>query len=145
MLGLVNETSEAIRVTPDVPKLAFVAPPSKYHVDGARTGVDADTIDLVSRIISSQKYHNAYAVTAAIATAAAASVRDSTVHEAIGHDLDRGLQEIRIGHPTGVMECAVEIGESLETPNLRRARITRTARRIMEGTVFIPTCSPRKS
>jgi 2-methylaconitate cis-trans-isomerase PrpF len=145
MLGLIDDISEAIRVTPDVPKLAFVGPAASYHVDGETCRVDANSVDLVSRIVSSQKYHNAYAVTAAIATAAAASVNGSTVHEAIGYDLDRGLQRIRIGHPTGVMECAVEIGELSENPTIPRARITRTARRIMEGIVFIPACSTGKT
>lgn len=138
MAGLVDDAADATRLTPDIPKLAFVSPATDHSIDASSDKIDARSVDLVSRIISSQKFHNAYAVTAAIATAAAASVRGSTVHEVTGKDLGCGLQKLRIGHPSGIMGCSVEIKEDSGGQVILRARITRTARRIMEGVVFVP-------
>jgi len=139
MVGLVANRDDATLLTPDIPKLAFVGPARTYCTEGSAEEVDAQSIDLVSRIVSSQKYHNAYAVTAAIATAAAAVVPGSTVHEASGPILGDGMQTLRIGHPTGIIECAIEKSGSSDVPIISRARITRTARRIMEGILYIPT------
>jgi 2-methylaconitate cis-trans-isomerase PrpF len=49
---------------------------------------------------------------------------------------DRGV--VRIGHPAGVIETetCVEIGAG--GPVVRRATLGRTARRILEGYVFVP-------
>ena len=138
MVGLVTDRGDATHLTPDIPKLAFVAPARTYCIGGSTNEIGAQSIDLVSRIVSSQKYHNAYAVTAAIATAAAAAVSGSTVHEASGTSLGDGMQTVRIGHPTGIMECAIEKAHSSEILTITRARITRTARRIMQGTLYLP-------
>ncbi len=145
LAGLVDAAADATCLTPDVPKLAFVSPATSHRIDASLDPIDARSIDLVSRIISSQKYHNAYAVTAAIATAAAATVQGSVVQEVTGLDMDSGMQRIRIAHPTGIMDCSIDISDKHGDRQISRARITRTARRIMEGTVFIPKCGTRMS
>jgi 2-methylaconitate cis-trans-isomerase PrpF len=141
LVGLVDDVADATHLTPDIPKLAFVSPATNHCIDASSDPIDASSVDLVSRIISSQKYHNAYAVTAAIATAAAATVPGSTVQEATGLDMDSGMRRLLIGHPTGIMDCSVDVSDEPGNRQISRARITRTARRIMEGTVFIPKCS----
>jgi 2-methylaconitate cis-trans-isomerase PrpF len=138
LVGIVDSVENAVNLSPDVPKLAFVGPAAQQPINGVSPIVDARSVDLVSRIISSQKFHNAYAVTAAIATAAAASVAGSTVHEVSGRDLNSGIETIRIGHPTGIMECTIAIEDAPMGRTILSAGVARTARRIMEGTVFIP-------
>ena len=138
MLGFVESTADAALVTPDVPKLAIVGPAVSYRCDASSVEVSSESIDLVSRIVSSQKYHKAYAVTGAIATAAAAAIEGSTVHEAVGGNERTGWQEVRIGHPSGVMCCEVESRLSAGGYDIPRARIRRTARRVSQGTVFVP-------
>jgi len=138
LIGLVEKVADATVLTPDVPKLAIVGPPANYRYEGSSNEILAESCDLVSRIISSQKYHKAYAVTGAIATAAAASIEGSTVHEAVGDRVSSGLQEIRIGHPSGVLACAVETRISDGSHDIAFARIKRTARRVSQGTVFVP-------
>jgi len=141
MIGLVESTADAALVSPDVPKLAFVGPAVSYCCDASSPKVGSHSIDIVSRIISSQKFHKAYAVTGAIATAAAAAVEGSVVHEAVGGSTRSGLQEVRIGHPTGVLACDVESRKSAGTVEIAFARIKRTARRVSQGTVFVPRLS----
>lgn len=137
-LGLAGSVSDATQSTPDVPKLAFVGPPTGYRCNNGSASVEAGSIDLVSRIVSSQNYHNAYAVTGAIATAVAAAVPGSTVSEAVARDLHSGVHEIRIGHPSGAMTCRLHNQASAGNPDIPRVGLTRTARRIMQGTVTIP-------
>jgi len=137
-IGAVDLVADATHCSPDVPKLAFVGPAANYQCNSGSAAVEAHEIDLVSRIVSSQNYHGAYAVTGAIATAVAAAVPGSVVEEVIGKQLPEGVQEIRIGHPSGVMSCRVEHRTSDENPKILSAGVTRTARRIMQGSVIIP-------
>ena len=126
-VGLVDSAADALKKTPDVPKLAFVGPP------GGR-----DDVDLLSRIVSSQNYHQAYAVTGAIATSVAAAVPGSVVEEAIGRSIPAGIRKIRIGHPSGVMKCRFENLMGGAVPMISRAGVMRTARRVMQGAVIVP-------
>jgi 2-methylaconitate cis-trans-isomerase PrpF len=137
-IGIADLVSDVTQCSPDVPKLAFVGPAASYHCNNGPTSIAAKDVDLVSRIISSQSYHGAYAVTAAIATASAAAVPGTVVSEAIGEDLPEGVQAIRIGHPSGVMTCRVESQMSGEYPEILRAGLSRSARRIMQGSIIIP-------
>jgi len=139
MLELVESAADATLATPDVPKLAIVGPAAGYRFSASADRAKKESIDLVGRIVSSQKYHKAYAVTGAIATAVAATIEGSTVHEAVGRRSGTGLQEVRIGHPSGVMSCAVEMHVSDGNYVIPRARIRRTARQVMQGTVFVPS------
>jgi 2-methylaconitate cis-trans-isomerase PrpF len=138
-IGVIDEVADAATASPDVPKLAIVGPPVTYRCDASSTEVSPDCIDLVGRIISSQKYHKAYAVTGAIATAAAASIAGSVVHEAVGEASDDGRFRVRIGHPSGVLGCEVETRSVAGKHDIASATIVRTARRVSEGIVFVPT------
>lgn len=137
-IGLVDSVSDATSHSPDVPKLAFVGPPQNYGCNDKSGSIASEKIDLVSRIISSQNYHRAYAVTGAIATAVAAAVPGSVVNEALGKDLCSGVHGIRIGHPSGVMTCAIESRQTGGTLHIPQAGIMRTARRIMQGNLVVP-------
>jgi len=137
-LGLVKNVSDATRRSPDVPKLAFVGSPADYNCSSDNSVVTAGEIDLVSRIVSSQNFHQAYAVTAAIATSAAAAIPGSVVQEMLGKELLPGLQTVRIGHPSGALTCRIESRLSSGHPEIMRAGLMRTARRVMQGTVVVP-------
>ena len=126
-IGLVDSAASATKLSPDVPKLAFIGP------SGERTDVD-----LLSRIVSSQNYHQAYAVTGAIATAVASAVPGSVVEEVIGKTMLPGISNVRIGHPSGVLDCRFENLMSGKIPIISRAGLMRTARRVMQGAVEVP-------
>jgi len=136
LAGLADEAAEALARTPAVPKLSFVRPPADYRAEGSGVEVEASEIDLVGRIVSSQSFHKAYAVTGAIATAAAAAVPGSVVAAAMGGEWTPGTRRVRIGHPSGIIECTLETCVSGSGIEIRRAGVLRTARRIMEGRCF---------
>jgi 2-methylaconitate cis-trans-isomerase PrpF len=137
-IGLVSDPSAATERTPDVPKLAFVGPAREYARNDGLGTVSADQVDLVSRIISSQHYHQAYAVTAAIATAAAASLEGSTVNEALGRVTVESEASFRIGHPSGVLDCRIKSRQIDGKTEIVSGGVMRTARRIMQGSVLVP-------
>jgi methylitaconate Delta-isomerase len=133
-LGLADSPAEAARVTPAVPKLYLVSPPADY-TDLAGRSVRRDDITLVGRGLSMRMPHQAYAGTVAICTGVAASIPGTLPHEAVG---DWAGGRLVIGHPSGLMGVEVEVGEQDGLYVVRRAAIERTARRIMDGTVYVP-------
>jgi 2-methylaconitate cis-trans-isomerase PrpF len=114
-----------------VPKIALVAPPAPFTALDL-TAYDATRSDLVARVLSMGACHRAFALTAAMCLAVAARVEGTVVQEAAGPPNPRDL---RLGHPSGVLPIAAEVGPG---PVVKRVTVYRTARRLMEGFVRIP-------
>ena len=121
--------------TEGVPKVGFVAPPA-----GAMTlsggCLSAGAADLSARVISMGRPHRALPLTAALALAAATRIPGSIAGEATRSDI-AGETSIRLGHPSGVAEVAVDLAAA-DPPHVARVTVTRTARRLMEGRVLVP-------
>ena len=134
-LGLVDAPEQAATVTPAIPKLYMVSPPVAYSdLRGRR--VAASDVDLIGRGLSMQRPHRAYAGTVAVCTAAAAGTPGTLVADVVG---DRpGGRPLRIGHPGGVMPVEGTVEIRPDGPVLTSAVIERTARRIMDGIVYVP-------
>ncbi|SFH02405.1 hypothetical protein SAMN05660649_03538 [Desulfotomaculum arcticum] len=135
MIGLAGR-GEASCKSPAVPKVAFVAPPREYITSSGRV-VKADEIDLVARTMSMQKMHKAYAVTGGICTSTAAKLAGTVVNEVVAPRAKEG-KEIRLGHPSGILEFEIEISYESNKPTLGKAAVARTARRIMDGYAYVP-------
>jgi len=82
--------------------------------------------------------HKTYAGTSSACTGVAARIPGSIVYEMLREDA-RDRVEIRIGHPAGVIDTESEVVLSGPGRNLgvRRATLGRTARRILDGTVYL--------
>lgn len=133
-LGLAPTIQDAARLSPAIPKVYAVASPQDYTDSQGRL-VSGDSINVVGRGLSMGTPHAAYASTSAICTGAAAAI-PGTVVSRLAH-VQPG-QPFRIGHPSGRIEVDVLVGTETATPRLLRAGIMRTARRIMDGTVWVP-------
>ena len=128
-MGLAPETES-------VPKVAFVAPPADATtLSGARLA--ADSVDLTTRAISMGRPHRALPLTAALALAAAARIPGTLATETARPSADEGAP-VRLGHPSGAAEVAVDLAAA-DPPHIARLTVTRTARRLMEGRVLVPT------
>ncbi len=133
-LGFVPDWRVATERVPSLPKVAVVAPPMSYRtIDGST--VSAADIHVTARMMSMQKPHKAYAISAAICTATAAAIPGTAVAEVA--DLTC-LPVFRLGHPSGSLECEVTVRKEGEEYRLTRAVTSRTARRIMAGTAYLP-------
>ncbi|MFQ5897281.1 MAG: 2-methylaconitate cis-trans isomerase PrpF family protein [Candidatus Methylomirabilia bacterium] len=125
--------------SPALPKVAMVAPPGEFSALDGRP-VRTDEADVTARVISMGKCHRAFALTAAICLAVAARIEGSVVHEALGTAARRdGLLDLRLAHPSGILpvNAVVELTRGLW--QVRQVTVYRTARRLMEGWVRIPT------
>ncbi|MBQ6221297.1 MAG: PrpF protein [Solobacterium sp.] len=107
-LGLIQDASRSAWETPGIPKMTFVAKADSYTSSDGKEIAKKD-IDLLSHMMSMQKTHPSYAMTGAMCTAAAAVVPGSIVQQVLPENVD--TQFIRIGHPSGILECGVDFEE----------------------------------
>jgi 2-methylaconitate cis-trans-isomerase PrpF len=125
-----------IPCSPSIPKISFVGPPQDYEsVTG--TKIKKGEIDLVARVMAMGKMHKTFAITAGIPAAIAAVIPDSVVQHAAG--VSSTMEKtIIIGHPAGQMDVKVEGRKEGNQVHVLSCTIGRTARKIMEGRVYIP-------
>lgn len=135
-IGLAKDAADATRNSPAVPKIAFVSPPDDYLMTSG-VKMPAGDIDLVARIMSMGKLHSAYAITGAICTAGAARLEGTIVHDMIPAER-RASSGVRIGHPSGAVEVNVRLDTSGAGPEYLCATVYRTARRLLDGFVYVP-------
>jgi methylitaconate Delta-isomerase len=137
-MGMASSIEAARAETPATPILGMVAPPAGYvgHLDGV--AVAADEVDLVARLLFMQISHKTYAGTSTVCTGVAARIPGSLVAEATRANA-AGRVELRIGHPAGVIETEsdVVLAQAGRNHGVRRATLGRTARRILDGTVYL--------
>jgi 2-methylaconitate cis-trans-isomerase PrpF len=136
-MGLVPDRREATRLSPGLPKVGFVAAPASYLTTaGAR--VEASAFDVLGRLMSMQTAHRSYMTTGAIATAVAAYIPGTLVADVARPRGDRPEPDtIRIGHPYGVMHIVVMADDPDDPASIRSVAVARTARHILDGTVWI--------
>lgn len=108
-----------------VPKMSLIAP--------ARAGGA-----LCTRTFIPHRVHEAIGVLGAVSVASACVLPGSLAHAMIGGGETTGTRSFEIEHPTGFF--TVELESVLEGGQLRfrRAALLRTARKLMQGAVFIP-------
>jgi 2-methylaconitate cis-trans-isomerase PrpF len=136
-LGLVADRRDATRLSPGLPKVGYVAGPTGYETSGGGR-VEAADCDLVGRLMSMQTAHRSYMTTGGIATAAAAFVPGTVVHDAVRPRAERPEpMTIRIGHPYGVMHTVVRADDPDDPATIRGIAIGRTARHILDGQVWV--------
>ena len=93
-------------------------------------------MDVCARVISVFKCHKACPLTSASSLAVAAFLEGSLVYKVLGAP-GPGQETVRIGHPSGVMTMyptIVKDGSEVKVPGVA---VQRTARRIMEGTLYV--------
>ena len=139
-MGLFKDVSEA-QSSQHIPKIAWVGAAQSYSASSGKA-VEANEIDLVVRAMSMGQLHHAMMGTAAVAIAAAATTQGTLVNEAAGGGQSKKqLSEVRFGHPSGTLL----VGGKTELVDGRwqakKVSMSRSARRIMVGEVFVPADS----
>lgn len=138
-LGYAKDLDDAKKNSQTLPKIAFVTKPTVYTAGSGRTIEDKD-IDIVGRLFSvNMKMIDAYMGTGAICTITAANTPGTIVNEIACENKNSNVVEhLRIGHPWGIMDAFadVEINED-GTHTVLSGNLDRTARRIMDGYVYV--------
>ena len=108
-----------------VPKMCIVSPP--------RSGGAIDT-----RTFIPHRVHEAIGVLGALSVATACLLPGSVAAKISTHRAGVGLQRLDIEHPTGFFTVEMEIETDGASLRVRRSALLRTARKLMEGVVYIP-------
>ncbi len=138
-MGMVSAPGRSRQESPATPLIGMISPPAPYWDDLNKRTVATEEVDLVSRLMFMQQMHKTYAGTSTVCTGVASRIPGTIVHEATRGPLQgagRNSAEVRIGHPAGVIETESDVQADGGRYAVRRATLGRTARRIMEGTVF---------
>ena len=93
-------------------------------------------MDIYARIFSMGKLHHAYTGTGAIATAVAAKIPGTIVHECMSRE-PGGDQPLRIGHTAGTLQCDAVVSQNNNQWIAEKASLVRTARTLLRGEAFI--------
>ena len=136
MLGLASSPEEASEISQDVPKIAFVSEPQDYKAVTGKN-IRRDEIDMAARIMSMGILHKAYAVTGAICTTGAAKIDGTVVNEMLD-ETALEARKIRLGHPGGIIPIGAELEKKGNSFEYGEAVLGRTARRLMDGYVYVP-------
>jgi len=137
LIGMVDDASNAKTDSPTLPKIGFYTEPKEY-TDATGRIVKPNQIDLVGRLFSMGKIIHAYMGTGAVCTIVAANISGTIVNEIVKDKFKQGgIKELKIGHPFGIMPVKAKIKNENGKISLKSAILSRTARRIMEGLVYI--------
>lgn len=122
LCGFVDENN---KVSPAIPKMTIASTPASYQDMYGNQWTEND-MDVMIRMMSMQKPHQALAITGAVCISSACHVKDSIIWEIVG-----GKTSLRIAHPSGlaVTESLFNEGE------LNGISVIRTARKIFKGYV----------
>lgn len=135
-MGFARDLADATEHSPAVPKVGFVSA-SQDYTDISGKQVSGEDMDICARVISVFKCHKACPLTAASAISVAAAVPGTIVYE-LAKQTEPG--RVRIGHPSGIMTMFPYLDDGKKPLNeiqVSGVAVQRTARRIMDGTVYI--------
>lgn len=128
--GFVQNWEDARTKSTSVPKVSLVAKPQDY-IDMDGNQVPANSMDLCVRAISVGAVHKAYPITVTVCTGACALLTGTVVHELIAPA--PGTTTLNLGHASGVTDVFIE----LDGDKVVKGGVLRTARRIMDGQIYI--------
>lgn len=135
MMGFAKDLEDAAANSPAVPKVGFFTRPSSFtDIGGGR--IQAEDMDICARVISVFKCHKACPLTSASSISVAAQLKGSIIEKTLGLPSDSNGC-VKIGHPSGIMTMYPDIVKEKDGIRLSGVAVQRTARRIMDGTVYI--------
>jgi methylitaconate Delta-isomerase len=135
-MGMISDPARGKQESPAAPIIAMIAPSRDYEAPLSGRTVKATESDFLSRLMFMQQMHKTYAGTSTVCTGIASKLPGTIVYEACREEAQDRM-EVRIGHPAGVIETESIVEMNGNDYDVKRATLGRTARRIMEGTVYV--------
>lgn len=133
-MGLAESAEYATTKRQHTPKIAFFGKAASYTSSDGKE-VCGEDIDILARILSMGKLHHAMTGTGAVAIAAAAAIPGTIVSNVLGDT----KSELRFGHPSGTLKVGAEAEQADMGWIVKKVVMSRSARRLMEGSVLIPS------
>ena len=135
-MDMISDPARGKQESPAAPIIAIISPPQDYEAPLSDRTVKAEESDFLSRLMFMQQMHKTYAGTSTVCTGIASKLPGTIVYEACREEAQDRI-EVRIGHPAGVIETESVVELNGNDYDVKRATLGRTARRIMEGTVYV--------
>lgn len=132
-MGLMKDPKDA-ETQQHTPKVAFVSPAQDFTTSSGKE-VKASEMDLHVRALSMQQLHHAMMGTASVAIGVAACVPGTLVNIAAGGG---EKDSVTFGHPSGAIKVGATLSKNGDKYTVEKASMSRSARIIMEGNVFVP-------
>lgn len=135
LAGFCNDWMQAEAKSPSLPLVVIVAASEDYSDMNGKAVLQED-MDLRARLVFYNKCHESMAGTGSMCTAAMSRVPNTIVNLTARNTEGDTL---RIGHPLGVMHVVADADSdaSQESVRFKRLGFSRTARRIMSGSVYL--------
>ena len=127
----VTKDEEEAKNNPAVPKVALIYPKQRY-VTTSGDVIEKEDYDILSRMTSMDRIHRTFAGSGLYNIAACAGIVETIPEKYASHSLS---SIVRVAHPDGVVNVHVEWNE--EKTDVVRVGLPRTAKRIMEGQLFV--------
>jgi len=126
---------EAARGINGIPFMAIVSTPLDARTLTGDT-IQAGSVDLTVRVVSSGQPHRALPVTISLCTAVAARISGTLAAEALSKAA--GDKSLRLGMPSGVLTVDADVACEGGVWIARAGSFYRTARRLFDGRVWVP-------
>lgn len=133
-MGIARTVEEAQR-KPSIPKVAMVTGPRAARTLAGEL-IGANDADLTVRMISIGQPHRAVPLTGAMCLAVASRLPGSIAHR-MARTPNSPEAPVRIAQPSGLTVVGASVRRTDEGWIADQATVYRTARRLMEGTVFV--------
>jgi 2-methylaconitate cis-trans-isomerase PrpF len=134
-MGLESVTRNGARQRRSSPKIGIVEEPRSMQILSGQT-LPANAMDLSVRMLSMGNPHRAIPLTGGMCLSVAAKIEGSIVEELISKEEFLSRSELRLGSPSGVVPFRAQVrceGKWIAD----KVTAYRTARRLMEGSVFV--------
>jgi 2-methylaconitate cis-trans-isomerase PrpF len=129
-------TPEEAARKPSIPKVAMVtAPKDARTLSGGM--LSANSADVTIRMISLEQPHRAVPLTGAMCLAVASRIEGSLVHRITRRPAAMD-EPVRIAQPSGLTVVGASVRREGDSWHAEQATVYRTARRLMDGTIYVP-------
>ena len=133
--GFVDRAEDATEKSLARPKIAVISPAHDF-IGSHGALIPGAEMDICSRVVSVGAFHKTHPITSGIALAAAAGIPGTLAADIVRPGWDG--RTLRIGQPYGVLPIKIV----MDGDTVRKAGTVRTARRIMDGYVYINDETP---
>lgn len=134
--GFMQEGELAAKASPTRPMIAFVSPSVDYIDYASGQVIKKENVDFLSRIIWNMAPVETYTGTGTICTSVAAKIEGTVVNQVCSQPT-KEIDVVQFGHPRGINKVQVEVTHNSGVFEVRKAAFARTARRIMDGVVYV--------
>jgi 2-methylaconitate cis-trans-isomerase PrpF len=134
--GFIKPGERALIASPVRPIIAFVSPARDYPDYSSGEIICGEEMDFVARNLFNQLPTDTFPTTATCCLAAAALIEGTLVNKLYKSSAkERGF--VRFGHARGINKVEAEVENTPSGPIVKKTIFPRTARRIMDGYVYV--------